>query len=146
MSRIDDLEKIQKYRDNGILTQEEFENEKKKILGIEDYKSSDNLIRNENIIEEFDEIQPKSNKISKKIIFVVLGIIVIVAIIGTIIFISNRKNSNVKNSNTNQITNNIQQSDIIKENTKYISTGYNVNEDIEMGFSYLYLKIGRAHV
>ncbi len=139
MSRIDDLEKIQKYRDNGILTQEEFENEKKKILGIEDYKSSDNLIRNENIIEEFDEIQPKSNKISKKIIFVVLGIIVIVAIIGTIIFISNRKNSNVKNSNTNQITNNIQQSDIIKENTKYISTGYNVNEDIEMGFSYLYL-------
>ena len=46
MSRIDDLEKIQKYRDNGILTQEEFENEKKKILGIEDYKSSDNLIRN----------------------------------------------------------------------------------------------------
>ena len=87
MSRIDDLEKIQKYRDNGILTQEEFENEKKKILGIEDYKSSDNLIRNENIIEEFDEIQPKSNKISKKIIFVVLGIIVIVAIIGTIIFI-----------------------------------------------------------
>ena len=139
MSRIDDLEKIQKYRDNGILTQEEFENEKKKILSIEDYKSSDNSIRNENIIEEFDETQPKPNKINKKIIFVVLGIIIIVAIIGTIIFISNRKKSNVKNSNVNQITNNIQKSDTIKENTKYISTGYNVNEDIEMGLSYLYL-------
>ncbi len=117
MSRIDDLEKIQKYRDNGILTQEEFENEKKKILSIEDYKSLDNSIRNENIIEEFDEIQPKPNKINKKVIFVELGIIVIVAIIGIIILTSNRKNSNVKNLNVNQITNNIQQNDTIKENT-----------------------------
>lgn len=85
------------------------------------------------------EKDKNSNNFNKKIIFVVLGIIVIVAIIGTIMFISNRKNSNVKNANANQMTNNIQQSDIIKENTKYISTGYNVNEDIEMGFSYLYL-------
>lgn len=80
------------------------------------------------------EKDKNSNNFNKKIIFVVLGIIVIVAIIGTVISISNRKNSNV-----NQMANNTQQSDIIKENTKYISTGYNVNEDIEMGFSYLYL-------
>lgn len=85
------------------------------------------------------EKDKNSNNFNKKIILVVLGIIVIVAIIGTIIFISNRKNSNVKNENANQMTNNIQQGYIIKENTKYVSTEYNVNEDIEMGFSYLYL-------
>lgn len=69
------------------------------------------------------EKNKNSNNFNKKIIFVVLGIIVMFAIIGTIIFISTRKNSNVKNSNSNQMTNNIQQSDIIKENTKYVATG-----------------------
>lgn len=59
--------------------------------------------------------------------------IVIVAIIGTVISISNKKNSNV-----NQIANNIQQSDIIKENTKYIATGI---EDLykQAGLTELYL-------
>lgn len=85
------------------------------------------------------EKKKNSNNFNKKITFAVLGIIVIVAIIGTVIFISNRKNSNIKNSNVNQMNNTIQQSDSIKENTKYISTGYNVNEDIEMGLNYLYL-------
>lgn len=85
------------------------------------------------------ENDKNSKKLNKKIILIVLGIIVVVAIIGTVIFISNRKNSNIKNSNVNQMTNTTQQSDIIKENTKYISTGYNVNEDIEMGLNHLYL-------
>lgn len=85
------------------------------------------------------EEKKNSNNFNKKITFAVLGIIVIVVIIGTVIFISNRKNSNIKNSNVNQMNNTIQQSDSIKENTKYISTGYNVNEDIEMGLNYLYL-------
>ncbi len=91
------------------------------------------------------EKDKKSNKFNKKIIFVVLGIIVIVAIIGTVIFISSKSRNN-ENSNIEQTVNNIQQNNNkeanknqVKQNTKYVVSGSAADLYKQEGLNELYL-------
>ena len=114
MGRLDDLERLQKLKESGTLTQEEFEKEKYKILnniGNED-KNKENIVKDkdcnkyDNELSEEDKFSDNSNpptnkrvKSNKKILIYIAIFIVVLIIIGGIAIIKNNS-KNVSNNET----------------------------------------------
>ena len=95
MGNIEDLEKILELKNKGILTQEEFETEKKKIL-----KQQDNINTDE-------DSKIFENRLEGKKIVIVLGVVISITIITLIIiFNKNTENDNTIENVTQNIVNN----------------------------------------
>ena len=119
MSKLDDLEKIQELKNKGILTQDEFEKEKQKILNIE-----------KDIIPE--ETDDHTNKVSviknKKILYILIPIFVVILILVLVLIITqsteNKTTNEIENDNMIQYDNEITEENlngdmIIEFNKKY---------------------------
>ena len=82
MNKYDDLDKLLKLKEDGILSEQEFEIEKKKVLGTEqnESKSQNDKIKdevqnsNENIVKNYAEKINKEKKLSKKKNFKIFAI------------------------------------------------------------------------
>lgn len=85
MGKFDDLERLQKLKESGVLTNQEFENAKQRILNEADNVEPEKSIKSENlqnevITEEKTEKEVKNKKTIK--IFIIIVIIVLVLIVG----------------------------------------------------------------
>ena len=74
MGKYEELERLQKLKENGALTEEEFEKEKKIIL-------SDTLNNNTNKVNQEVKQENKTWKVVKIVILIVLAVFVIVVLI-----------------------------------------------------------------
>lgn len=89
MGKYDDLERLRKLKDDGVLSEQEFEVEKRKILGTEKIENRipnnevENKVQNnsENIVKDYTEKINKEKKLSRKKNFKIISITLIVAII-----------------------------------------------------------------
>lgn len=103
MNKYDDLDKLLKLKEDGILSEQEFEIEKKKVLGTEqnESKSQNDKIKdevqnsNENIVKNYVEKINKEKTLSKKKNFKIFAItftivmIIILSIAGITSIVSN---------------------------------------------------------
>ena len=104
MGKYDDLEKIQELKNKGILTQEEFETEKQKIL------NHNNNIQNTATIDKIEEsTEDKAVSSKKKIILISIPIFTVILLLVVFFIIHSQKTSSENDNNTNQIENTLQE-------------------------------------
>lgn len=103
MSKYEDLERLQKLKENGVLTEQEFEEEKKKILNEADntkVETKKEEKKNENtdskktkVIEESTEKKQKNKKIFTTT-YVIVAVVIIIAIVIIPMIQSEKEKSN----------------------------------------------------
>lgn len=132
MSKIDDLEKLQQLKSKGIITQDEFETEKKKILNITNNIVTDEIINGNNFCKDCGEKLDKGAifcgkcgcKVKKTFIEKlymkkkwIIGILFIIIIIGIYLYNSSSRSNDVPNDHFTSNQNNIEEKDVVSNNT-----------------------------
>ena len=81
MGKYEDLEKLQKLKENGALSEQEFESEKQKVLNETDITNEDKSKENEEKAKKYTEETQKEKKTTNKKTLKIYGLIFVIAVI-----------------------------------------------------------------